>query len=57
MSTVTIEGPDRAAEAAYWAKENIHDHWRLDVSNIFSDQYGFVFDDPQDASFFALKWL
>ena len=56
MTTVIIEGPERAIRAGTWAEKNIKFGWNLDVSDPFSNHYNFRFTDPKEATFFSLKW-
>ena len=59
MSSVTIRGVDLALAAGEWANENIGATWNLDLDAIVGDNptYTFRFDNAQDATHFALKWL
>ena len=56
--TVTINGVDKACDAASWCKKNVHDKWDIKIleSDMFSNIYTFEFTDPTEASFFALRW-
>lgn len=56
MTTIIIEGPERAIRAGTWAEKNIKYGWNLDVLDPFSNQYNFQFTDPKEAIFFSLKW-
>jgi hypothetical protein len=58
MSSITIRGVDRALAAGDWAVENINTKWNLDLVFVGTDPvYTFNFDNAQDATHFALKWL
>lgn len=56
--SVTINGIDKATDAATWCKTNVHNKWNIQIldSDMFQGNYSFTFDDPIEASFFALKW-
>lgn len=56
MSTIIIEGPERAIRAGTWAENNIKDNWNLNLMDPFSNNYHFTFSNPDEASMFALKW-
>lgn len=56
MSTIIIEGPERAIKAGTWAEENVKDVWNLNLTDPFSNHYHFTFSNPDEASMFALKW-
>jgi hypothetical protein len=58
MKSVTIRGVDLALAAGEWANENIGATWNLDLGMLGNDPvYTFKFDNAQDATHFALKWL
>lgn len=56
--SVTIDGIDKTADAAEWCRDNIRSKWNIQVlgSNMFQGKYAFEFEDPLEASHFALKW-
>ena len=56
MTTVIIEGPEKAIFAGTWAEKNIKNNWHLDVREPFANRYHFVFSDSKDATFFSLRW-
>jgi len=56
MNSITITGPEQAILAGTWAEKNIRGDWKMNLVDPFSNQYHFIFTDPQDASHFALKW-
>lgn len=56
--SVTIEGIEKTTDAAAWCKNNINNKWNIQVldSNMFQGKYSFEFEDPLEASFFAIRW-
>jgi len=56
MTSITINGPEIALRAGAWCRaQGIK--WEIDLPP-FSDNpaYTFKFNNPIDASFFALRW-
>lgn len=57
MTTVTIEGADRAIDASEWLNTQ-HIDYQIGMDNWLSDppQYQFTFTDCKHATHFALRW-
>jgi hypothetical protein len=58
MNTITVEGVDRAIDAGMWLNEQ-QIEFELTGTGLVSSstpKYHFKFDDPKDASHFALIW-
>jgi hypothetical protein len=56
MNKITITGPKQAIQAGEWANKNIKGEWNLELIDPFSNRYHFKFVEPEDATFFALRW-
>ena len=57
MTTITIEGADRALDAGTWLLiHNIDYEIDMDLGLGPNPRYRFRFRNPKDASHFALKW-
>ena len=58
MTSVTIEGANRALDAGTWLWiENIDYEIDLDSGLGPNPRYRFRFSTPEEATHFALKWL
>jgi hypothetical protein len=57
MTTVTIEGADRAIDAGEWLNRQRIDY-QIGMDNWLSDppRYQFTFADNKNAAHFALRW-
>jgi len=57
MTTVTIEGADRAIDAGEWLNTQRIDY-QIEMDNWLSDppRYQFTFADNKNAAHFALRW-
>jgi hypothetical protein len=57
MTTVTIEGADRAIDAGEWLNKH-RINYQIEMDNWLSDppRYQFTFTDRKHATHFALRW-
>ena len=58
MTTITVEGADRAIDAGIWLNERCIDY-QIDMEQVWTKtkpRYQFQFSNTKDATHFALKW-
>ena len=57
MTTITVEGADRAIDAGEWLnKQKINFEIELASWTAIPPRYHFTFIDNKDATYFALRW-
>lgn len=57
MTSITINGANKALEAGAWCRRQFGTDWEIDLPPISGNpRYTFKFKNYLDASFFALKW-
>jgi len=57
MTTITIEGAERALDAGAWLAKHCIDYELFSIGVLSPNpRYRFRFLNPKDASHFALKW-
>jgi hypothetical protein len=57
MTTITVEGVDRAIDAGAWLEEQCIKYELFGIGLLSSDpKYQFKFASAQDATHFALRW-
>jgi len=58
MTTITVEGSDRAIDAGIWLNEQRIDY-QIDMEQVWTKsepRYQFQFFSTKDATHFALRW-
>jgi hypothetical protein len=57
MTTITVEGADRASDAGEWLNEQRIDY-KIEMAawTNYNPRYHFTFADSKDATYFALRW-